>query len=259
MEGLEFQRTDLIRATFDALDAEHQTDSDEPVGLCVLLDDEQRRFRPQAEWRDPRMIYAGYLRDGRQVRIAYFSSEISGVATGEPEQGWTPAGYRLEALEEQTTIGSDEIIEMWVAEAGLSRAEAERRASEVFLVAIDPGGSLAGLCTAYLARNDQLRADMWHYRTFVRGAHRKANLAVAMLIAARDHLIDRYVSGRDSRGLGIVFELEHEGLKQHLPKGLWRASDFLFIGENARDDHVRVHYFPGARAPEPGVPPVAQY
>jgi hypothetical protein len=28
-------------------------------------------------------------------------------------------------------------------------------------------------------------------------------------------------------------------------------TDFTFIGENDRGDHVRVHYFPGAEAPGP--------
>jgi hypothetical protein len=28
-------------------------------------------------------------------------------------------------------------------------------------------------------------------------------------------------------------------------------TDFLFIGENSRGDHVRVHYFPGVAAPDP--------
>ena len=31
----------------------------------------------------------------------------------------------------------------------------------------------------------------------------------------------------------------------------WMPTEFTFIGENAKGDHVRVHYFPGARAPLP--------
>ncbi len=30
---------------------------------------------------------------------------------------------------------------------------------------------------------------------------------------------------------------------------LWLPADFTFIGENAKGDHVRVHYFPGAHVP----------
>ncbi len=63
----------MIRATFNALEAEFDGARGSPIGLCVLLaDPEERRRRPEAEWSDPRTIYAGYLPDGRQVRIAYF-------------------------------------------------------------------------------------------------------------------------------------------------------------------------------------------
>jgi hypothetical protein len=64
----------MIRAAFTALDAEFDHRPGSAIGLCVLIaDPEERRRRPEAEWSDPRMIYAGYLADGRQVRIAYFN------------------------------------------------------------------------------------------------------------------------------------------------------------------------------------------
>ena len=64
---------EMIRATFYALQDRFDRSPGSPIGLCVLIaDPDQRRSRPEAEWPDPRMIYAGYLRDGRQVRIGYF-------------------------------------------------------------------------------------------------------------------------------------------------------------------------------------------
>jgi hypothetical protein len=61
----------IIAATFDALEAEFAPGA--PIGLCLLLaDPEERRRQPEAAWSDPPLIYAGYLADGRQVRIAYF-------------------------------------------------------------------------------------------------------------------------------------------------------------------------------------------
>jgi hypothetical protein len=63
----------VIRATFEALEREFDPRSDQPIGLCVLLaGPAERRRYPEAEWSDPRMIYVGYLGDGRQVRVAYF-------------------------------------------------------------------------------------------------------------------------------------------------------------------------------------------
>jgi hypothetical protein len=76
-------------------------------------------------------------------------------------------------------------------------------------------------------------------------------VALSLALAGRDRLVERYTTGEDSRGLGVVFEIENEGLKRHLPKGLWRETDFLLVGVNAVGAHVRVHYFPGVHAPEP--------
>jgi hypothetical protein len=66
------QAPSLIKATFDVLDGEFDGAPGSPIGLCVLAGEADWRSRPEAEWSDPRMIYAGYLADGRQVRIAYF-------------------------------------------------------------------------------------------------------------------------------------------------------------------------------------------
>ena len=38
-------------------------------------------------------------------------------------------------------------------------------------------------------------------------------------------------------------------MQRHLNNAYWPPSDFTFIGENQRGDHV--HYFPGARVPLP--------
>jgi hypothetical protein len=66
----------MIRATFNALAAEFDGTSGAPVGLCVLAGPDLRRQRPEAEWTDPRMLYAGYLPEGLQVRIAYFDRAV---------------------------------------------------------------------------------------------------------------------------------------------------------------------------------------
>ena len=239
----------LVTATFNALDGEG---GGGPEGLCVLLDEDQRRRRPEVEWNDPRLIYAGYSGDGRQVRIAYFSDQVSAATRPEPEGGWRPdPGYELAPFDAQSAITAEDVLASWTGEAGLPPHEAQRRLSELLLVASDAEGSLAGVATAYLAHNEQLRADMWHLRAFVPQAHRKSNIAVSLAVAGRRRLVERYVSGEDRRGLGMIFEVENEGLKRAFPKGIWMPSDVLFIGESPRGAHVRVHYFPGVPAPEP--------
>ncbi|HTX30253.1 MAG TPA: hypothetical protein VMD09_02655 [Solirubrobacteraceae bacterium] len=66
----------MIRATFNALAAEFDGADGSPVGLCVLARPALRRQRPEAEWSDPRMLYAGYLPEGLQLRIAYFDGAV---------------------------------------------------------------------------------------------------------------------------------------------------------------------------------------
>jgi hypothetical protein len=66
----------MIRATFNALAAEFDGAAGSPLGLCVLAAPELRRGRPEAEWTDPRMVYAGYTPHGLQVRIGYFEGAV---------------------------------------------------------------------------------------------------------------------------------------------------------------------------------------
>ena len=64
---------DLIRGAFQALGEKFDPEAGGPVGLCVIVSDrDEMRRRPEAEWTDPRLLYAGYTPDGRQVRIGYF-------------------------------------------------------------------------------------------------------------------------------------------------------------------------------------------
>jgi transposase InsO family protein len=158
---------------------------------------------------------------------------------------------RIELFADQDHVSEQEVIGLWTSEGGLSREEARRRLAELLLVATAPDGQLAGIATTYLKRHDQLRGELWHYRTLVAQAHRQTHLALAMALRARHHLVRRFTSGEDQRGLGIIFEIENEILKRFEPKAVWPRTGFVFIGENARGAHVRVYYFPGALAPEP--------
>jgi hypothetical protein len=66
----------LLEATFSTLAAEFEAlreSSTLPVGVCALVVDPAiLERRPEAVWPDLRFLYAGYLPDGRQMRIRYF-------------------------------------------------------------------------------------------------------------------------------------------------------------------------------------------
>jgi hypothetical protein len=160
-------------------------------------------------------------------------------------------GYRIDVFDDQDRVGPEEVLALWQREGVVDREEAERRVHEVHLLATDEHGEIAGVSSAYLKRNAQLRMDLWYYRAFVPGAHRMSNVAVNLAVTGRDLLERRFVSGEDPRGGGIIYEVEHEGLKRYFDDAIWVPADVAFIGENERGDHVRVRYFAGALAPEP--------
>lgn len=182
------------------------------------------------------------------------------MSTSRPDRGWPlEGGYRVELFSAQDAVGAEDVVAMWTGEAGLEEEEARRRLSELHLVAISSGGELAGMGTTYLQRNQQLRAQLWHYRAFVPAAHRRSALALWLARIGRDQLEEGFASGQDRRGIGVLYEVENAGLKRlgqgalarFNAKAFWPGVGFTFVGENQRGDHVRVYYFPGALAPEP--------
>jgi hypothetical protein len=177
-----------------------------------------------------------------------------------PETSWPlEGGYRIDVFSEQTAVSSEQVIELWTTEGRLAAPEAQRRVGEILLVALGPHGELAGISTAYLRRSEQLRTELWHVRMLVAAAHRRSAIALYFARLGLQHLVQRYASGEDGRGIGVIYEVENEALKRPGPGALarynararWPGVDFTFISENANGAHVRVHYFPGARAPEP--------
>ncbi len=160
-------------------------------------------------------------------------------------------GYRIDLFADQDAVSGADVVKLWEREGGLSSTEAERRVAEILLVATDRQRQLVGVSTAYLRLNDQLRAVLWYVRVFVSPAHRQLELARSLALTGRDHLVQRFVSGEDRRGIGIIYEVESEVLRRHLPQARWPQTHFMFIGENDRGYHVRVYYFPGATAPDP--------
>lgn len=168
-----------------------------------------------------------------------------------PESDWPLAdGYRIVPMDAQSAVGPDEVLALWKREQVVPAEEAVRRVHQTLLLGLDEDGEVAGVVTAYLERNAQLGMDLWYFRALVGREHRLSGLAVNFLFAVRHHLEERFAAG-DTRGLGILGEVENEDLKRHFDIALWWPSDFTFIGENERGDHVRVHFFPGVHAPGP--------
>src|SRR3954470_963875 len=243
---------EMIQSCFAALEAEFDPTADVPIGLCVLVSDpaEIAQF-PYAEWLWPWLVYAGRLEDRSQGPVRYFAgAHVSRPRPVEVRYPRIDRRYRIELLAEQTKVDTDAVVDLWTAEGVLSRQEAERRVHEVLLVATDQERNLAAVSTVYLEHNEQLGMDMWYLRSFVAPDHRMSGVATVLALVGRNHLEGRFMSGLDTRGSGMIMEVENDFLKERFDDAIWYPVYSIYIGDNARGDHVRVHYFPGAKVPE---------
>jgi hypothetical protein len=158
--------------------------------------------------------------------------------------------YLIEHVDASESVSRRDVADLWVREEALPRPRAERRISQVCLVATTPEGELAGVSTAYVAPNRQLRLELWHIRAFVAEKHRAGHLATQLLWRTRDHLAEGFASGKHTAP-GAMVEVENEDVKRLFPEVLWQPTMFTFIGNNSRGDHCRVHWFEGALLPPP--------
>lgn len=241
----------MLELAHTALNEEFRATGEGPIGICVpMADAEERARHPEAAWADSPFIYGGRGKDGAPLYLGYFDGAT--IGPGENELMVSPdlaPGYRVVPFAEQDEVSDEDVIAFWQREARIPAAEANRRILEVLLIGINDRDGLCGVSSAYLARNPQLDMQLWYYRAFVGSAHRLSNVAVQLALQGRDLLQERYVQGTDTRGAGVLYEVENEGLKSYFNQALWEPTMLIFIGENEKGDHVRVRYFPGARAP----------
>ena len=248
----------MINAAFNALEAVFDPAGSGPIGLCVpLADPDEIARRREVVWDDTQLIYAGYLEDGRQLRIRYFDEAAIGPALpnsptlAETRMTEYPLEdrYSIEPFAE-AGVTHEDVLALWKRERVVPEAEAQRRVHEVHLVAVERDEGVVGVSSAYLQRNAQLRMDLLYYRAFVSKAHRMSSLAGLLAVRGREVLEKRFISGEDTSAGGVIYVVQNQGLKAYFNKALWLPTDFWFIGETERGAHVRVHYFPGALAPE---------
>ena len=63
---------EMTEAAHGALAGEFQGEGDEPIGVCLLAAEESVPRDTETLWPGSGMLHAGYLPDGRQVRVGYF-------------------------------------------------------------------------------------------------------------------------------------------------------------------------------------------
>lgn len=160
-----------------------------------------------------------------------------------------PEGWSLHIFDETDAFGPDDVMALWAREGAMPEAEAERRVAEVFLVASDHEGALAGVVTAYLELHEQLRTPMWYLRGFVSSRHRLLSAAMAMVTTTFEVLEGRYGSGADTRAPGICLVLENESLARRSADAVVPVASWVYIGETSHHEPTFIRWFSGATVP----------
>lgn len=142
-----------------------------------------------------------------------------------------------------------EIVTFWLRTGALpTQEEAEKRVDQVIFLArtaVEP--QIVAVSSVYLQVNLQLGYPCYYFRCFVEESHRRASLALQLLLATRQALNARFISGENTQAIGMVIEVQNDALRQFRTEAVWPRSGFVYIGRNGRGDPVRVSYFDGAR------------
>lgn len=164
--------------------------------------------------------------------------------TEQPLEGFTMRNVREDSKPQLV----EKAVALWLEHKVLTEEQARRRVGQLLLVTVeDQSDRLVGVCTTYLATPPSLKVPLWHFRTFVAPEHRQNNIAFHLLHLAVDFHETQFVAGTDTRGRGLYMEIENPLIQRHRNEAVWPSSKMVFVGCNARGDHCRVRYFPGAR------------
>ena len=76
---------------FDALQAEADAGQGSPLGLCLPLEAVEASRQRVVVWPQTKLMHAGHLPDGRQLRIRYFDDAVIG-----PGMPGSPSSSQME-------------------------------------------------------------------------------------------------------------------------------------------------------------------
>jgi predicted GNAT family acetyltransferase len=154
-------------------------------------------------------------------------------------------GYRLTAVYGCLTPGDRQaIVRMWIDAGVLPPAEAQRRVTEVVVTAHDPGGSLAGVNTVYVAETPGAAGRYYFYRTYIRPAHRGVRGVPTAMLELALTILRRHPHALAP--LGVVIVAENPKLMRASVTRRLRALGFTLLGRDARGCDVWCLKFDGS-------------
>lgn len=141
-----------------------------------------------------------------------------------------------------------EIIQFWLDQKALpSEEEAKKRVPQVAFVARNPANDIVAISTVYPQMSPQLANYLFYARVFVADAARRSHTGQDLLLTAVEFFESRFKEGHNPKIIGLFLEVENAALKQARNQAVWPTTGFVYLGQNARGDHLRVRYFEGAR------------
>jgi len=154
-------------------------------------------------------------------------------------------GYRLSGMYGRAPArDAADIVRMWIDAGVLLPAEAQRRVSEVVVVARAPDGQVAGVNTVYVADAPGDRGAWYFYRTYVRPEHRGvAGVPTRMVALALQEL---RVHPHPQAPRGVVIITENAKLMRRGAMSRLEGLGFHLLGSDARGLDVWCHRFDGA-------------
>jgi GNAT superfamily N-acetyltransferase len=150
--------------------------------------------------------------------------------------------------------GSDElrrdVIAFWREHRALPpTADPQERVAQVLIVAKNPEGRIAGVCTAYNAVHPRLEHRLFHFRAFIDPTARNRRLGTDLMIEGKIYL-ERYNERlpEAEKAIGIIIDVEADVLKvsRDARRPIWPYSGMIFLGRTPQGHHLRVHYFKDA-------------
>lgn len=122
----------------------------------------------------------------------------------------------------------------------------EERAKELVAVAYKDG-RIIGVCTAQLARLDQVRARLAMIRSATDPEYRRGYSAQALTIYARELLEAWSMAHLEEKVAGMGAIIQSENLRGRGQEPVWPTTRLTLIGYTPDNCQIRVYWFEGFR------------
>jgi len=141
----------------------------------------------------------------------------------------------------------EQVMKFWTAHGAISDPElARKRVKQLVLVARSTEeDEIAGVCTVLKQSIDDLKHELFYYRTFVAPPYRNGFIVRRLLIQASSLLEEWSREHPEQGAAGMYLELENSTFSKHLRQAVWprKGLEYVYIGKTARGLERRVKWF----------------